>query len=100
MSRIEIISLIVTFIGVTSFAAIFTILYRSHTFSLVEYIQLGKKEIDLIDLYLYESQEKVKKRKKNYGNSENDSFLYCHGNFDSYFHFFYRSKNPRKCFND
>ena len=64
MSRIEIISLIVTFIGVVSFAAIFTMLYRSHTISLVEYIQLGKKDIELIYLYLYESQEKVKKRKK------------------------------------
>lgn len=64
MTNIELISLIVTFIGVVSFAAVFTILYRSHVVSSIEDIQLGKKDIDLIDTYLYESQEKVKKRKK------------------------------------
>ncbi len=64
MSTVEIVSLIVTFIGVVSFAAVFTVLYRSHTISLIEDIQLGKKDIELIDLHLYQSQEKVKKQKK------------------------------------
>lgn len=64
MSSVEIISLIVTVIGVFSFATIFTILYKSYTTSQIEEIKSGKKDIELIDEVIYERQADVKKRRK------------------------------------
>jgi len=63
MSSAEIISLIVTIIGVFSFATIFTILYQSYATSQINEIQSGKKDLELIDEVIYERQEKIKKRK-------------------------------------
>ena len=63
MTSAEIISLIVTIIGVFSFATIFTILYKSYATSQINEIKSGKKDIELIDEVIYERQEKIKKRK-------------------------------------
>ena len=54
MSSAEIISLIVTIIGVFSFATIFTILYQSYATSQINEIQSGKKDLELIDEVIYE----------------------------------------------
>lgn len=64
MTSTEIISLIVTVIGVFSFAAIFTILYKSYATSQIAELRSGKKDIELIDEVIYERQTKVKRRKK------------------------------------
>lgn len=64
MTSVEIISLIVTFIGVASFATVFTILYHSYSVSTMNEIHLGKRDIELIDEIIYEKQENVKKRRK------------------------------------
>lgn len=64
MTSTEIISLIVTFIGVFSFAAIFTILYKSYATSQIAELRSGKKDIELIDEVIYERQTKVKRRRK------------------------------------
>ena len=64
MSSAEIISLIVTVIGVFSFATIFTILYKSYATSQIAEIQSGKKDIEIIDEVIYERQEHIKRRRK------------------------------------
>ncbi len=64
MTSTEIISLIVTVIGVFSFAAIFTILYKSYATSQIAELRSGKKDIELIDEVIYERQTKVKRRRK------------------------------------
>lgn len=64
MTSAEIFALIVTAIGVFSFAAIFTILYLSYAKSQIAEIRSGKKDIEIMDEVIYERQEKVKKRRK------------------------------------
>ncbi len=64
MTSAEIISLIVTIIGVFSFAAIFTILYKSYAASQIAELRSGKKDVELIDEVIYERQTKVKRRRK------------------------------------
>lgn len=64
MTSVEIISLIVTFIGVASFAAVFTMLYLSFSNSSILEIKTGKRDIELIDDVIYNKQEKVIRSKK------------------------------------
>lgn len=64
MSPSEILSIIVTVIGVFSFATIFTILYKSYANSQIAELNSGKKDIELIDEVIYEKQEKVRRRRK------------------------------------
>ena len=64
MSSVELISLIVTAIGVASFAAIFTILYRNYTVSNVVEITAGKRDIELIDDFIYSGKSSTVKRRK------------------------------------
>ena len=64
MSSTEIISLIVTFIGIFSFATIFTILYGNYASMSIAELNSGKRDIELIDEVIYERQEKVKRRKE------------------------------------
>ena len=59
MTSTEIISIIVTFIGVVSFATVFTILYQSYANSSIVEIKSGKRDIELIDEVIYEKQEKT-----------------------------------------
>ncbi len=64
MTTSEIISLVVTIIGVFSFAAIFTILYSSYTHSQIAEIRSGKKDIEIIDEVIYNNKQKTKTRRK------------------------------------
>lgn len=64
MDSLEIISLIVTFVGVASFSAIFTILYVSYSNATIREINTGIKDVEIIHEVIYERQEKVKKRKE------------------------------------
>lgn len=64
MTTSEIISLVVTIIGIFSFAAIFTILYSSYTHSQIAEINSGKKDIEIIDEVIYNNHEKTKSRRK------------------------------------
>ena len=64
MTSVEIISLIVTAIGVASFAAIFTILYRNYTVSNIVEINAGKRDIELIDDYIYSGKSATIQRRR------------------------------------
>lgn len=61
---IEIVGLIVSILGVGSFAALFTILYMTYSNSLINEYKSGKRDIELIDEAIYENLSKTKKRKK------------------------------------
>lgn len=63
MKSTEIISLVVTFIGIFSFATIFTILYGNYASMSIKELKSGKRDIELIDEVIYERQENVKRRK-------------------------------------
>ncbi len=64
MTSVEIISLAVTAVGVGSFATIFTILYRNYTLSNIVEINAGKRDIELIDDFIYSGQSATVKRRK------------------------------------
>lgn len=64
MTLDEVLSLIVTLIGVFSFATIFTILYRSFANASIAEINSGKRDVELMDEVIYEQQVHVRKRKK------------------------------------
>ena len=64
MDSLEIISLIVTFIGVASFSAIFTILYGTYSKSSIHEMKLGIKDVEIIGEVIYERQDKIKRKKK------------------------------------
>ena len=64
MTSVEIISLVVTAMGVCSFSAIFTILYRNYTAASIKEIVTGKMDIDLIDEYIYNSQKNIERRRE------------------------------------
>ena len=64
MNTTDIIALIITCLGVFSFALVITILYRNYVRSSIEEIKSGKRDIELIDLAIYESDPKIEKRNK------------------------------------
>ena len=64
MTSRDIISTIVTFIGVFSFATLFTILYKSYASSQIAEIKSGKRDIEIIDEVIYERQKHVQNRRK------------------------------------
>ncbi len=64
MTQIEIVGLVITLIGVGCFSLIFTILYRSSTYSEIADIKSGKKDIELIDQAIYQNLSHVKVRNK------------------------------------
>lgn len=74
MKSTEIISLIVTFIGIFSFATIFTILYGNYAQMSIKELRSGKRDIELIDEVVYERQEKVKRRNEIVGTIKNVFF--------------------------
>ena len=53
MNSFEIIALVVTGVGVVSFAAIFTILYLSYAHSAVSELESGKRDVELIEETIY-----------------------------------------------
>ena len=67
MTATEIISLIVTLIGIISFSSIFTILYGNYASMTMNEIRSGKKDIELIDEIIYQNRENVIKRRKVWG---------------------------------
>ena len=75
MKSTEIISLVVTFIGIFSFATIFTILYGNYASMSIQELKSGKRDIELIDEVIYERQENIKRRKAIFGTIK-DVFLY------------------------
>lgn len=64
MSTSEIISLVITIIGIVSFSAIFTILYSSYAHSQIAEIRSGKKDIEIIDEVIYNNLQKTISRRK------------------------------------
>ena len=64
MQILSIIPTIVTFIGVFSFAVLFTILYQTYATSQMEEIKSGKRDIEIIDEVIHNRQEKVIRRRK------------------------------------
>ncbi len=64
MSINDIISLVVTALGVISFSIVFTILFGSYTKASIIEIESGKRDIELLDENIYENTASVKKRKK------------------------------------
>lgn len=64
MTSVEIISLVVTAMGVCSFSAIFTILYRNYTAASIKEVVNGKSDIDLIDECIYNSQKNTIRRRE------------------------------------
>ena len=64
MDTIEIVSLVVAFLGVGSFAAVFTILYVTYSKSIIKEFQSGKKDIEIVDEAIYDNLSNVKKRRK------------------------------------
>ena len=64
MASKDIISIIVTFIGVFSFATLFTILYSSYASSQIAEIKSGKRDVEIIDEVIYERQQHVQNRRK------------------------------------
>lgn len=74
MSSTEIISLIVTVIGIFSFASIFTILYGNYASMSIKEINSGKRDIEIIDEVIYNRQEKIRKRSKIIGTVKNVIF--------------------------
>ena len=64
MPILSIVPIIVTFIGVVSFAVLFTILYKTYANSQIEEIKSGKRDIEIIDEVIRNRDQKVIKRKK------------------------------------
>ena len=64
MNLLEIIAAVATSIGVISFAAIFTLLYRSYSISSIREMKTGKRDIELMDEYIYDSNPSVQLRQK------------------------------------
>ena len=64
MSSTDIIALIVTIIGVASFATVITILFRNYIRSQIKEISLGNRDIEIIDLMIYERDPNVIRKRK------------------------------------
>lgn len=76
MTSTEIISLIVTVIGIFSFATIFTILYGNFASMSIKEINSGKRDIEIIDDLIYSNQERVKRRTTIINNIKNFAFYF------------------------
>ncbi|MBE6143045.1 MAG: signal peptidase I [Erysipelotrichaceae bacterium] len=64
MSEIEIIGLIVSILGVGSFATLFTVLYASYCKSAIIEYKTGKRDIEIIDEKIHDNLQHVKKHRK------------------------------------
>ncbi|MBQ9785542.1 MAG: signal peptidase I [Clostridia bacterium] len=63
MNPFEIIAAVATTLGVCTFSAIFTILYRGYTKATVKEVKVGKRDIALMDDYVYGCIPSVKVRR-------------------------------------
>lgn len=64
MEQQELIAIIVTFVGLLCFGAVFTLLYFAYKRSTTTQIETGKRDIDLIDAAIKEKDPKVQRRRK------------------------------------
>jgi signal peptidase I len=64
MSNLEIISLVVTIIGVLSLAVLFTLLFGNYSKSAIKEVNEGERDIELIDKSLKENTKKGKSKKR------------------------------------
>lgn len=64
MTTTDIIALIVTLIGVASFSAVVTILFANYIRSAIKEVRSGERDIELVDLMVYETDPGVVKRQK------------------------------------
>ena len=64
MSQTDIVALIVTVIGVASFAAVVTLLFNNHIKSSINEIKLGNRDIEIVDLMVYEMDKGVIRKQK------------------------------------
>jgi len=64
MQFVDLLPILVTVIGVFSFAALFTILYQTYANSQIEEIKSGKKDVEIIDEVIYERRDDVKKKRR------------------------------------
>ena len=71
MSSTDIIALIVTIIGVASFATVVTILFRNYIRSAIKEIKAGHRDIEIVDLMIYEMDPTVIKKRKATGVAKN-----------------------------
>ena len=71
MSSTDIIALIVTIIGVASFATVVTILFRNYIRSAIKEIKAGHRDIEIVDLMIYELDPAVIKKNKATGVAKN-----------------------------
>lgn len=66
MSTTEIIALVATCIGVISFALVITILYKNYTVKMLFETENGLRDIELIDMMIYEGEKRVQRREKTF----------------------------------
>lgn len=64
MNSFEIIAAVSSSLGVLTFAMIFTLLYRSFTQSSLKELATGKRDIELMDSYIYDMQPSTKIRRR------------------------------------
>lgn len=64
MTTTDLIALIVTILGVASFAAVVTILFRNFIKSSIKEIHNGERDIELIDQTIYENDPKVIRKQR------------------------------------
>ena len=64
MTTTDIIALVVTVLGVASFAAVVTILFRNFIFASIKELKNGERDIELIDQTVYESDERVIRKQR------------------------------------
>lgn len=65
MTRVEVISLIVTIVSLLCFSCVFTVLFSSYCKTSSEEVLSGKKDIELLDTVLIEKRQAEKKKKPN-----------------------------------
>jgi len=64
MSKVEIISLVVTLVCVASFSVVFTILFRNYYVTNIDAVKKGREDLDLIENAIYEERENRNRGRK------------------------------------
>ena len=74
MTTVEILALVVTLVGVVSFAAVITVLYKSYANSQIDEIASGRRDAEIVNDVIHENLEETKKHRKIMGIVKNVSF--------------------------
>ncbi len=64
MTTVEIIALVVTLVGVISFAAVITVLYKAYANSQIDEIASGRRDAEIVSDVIYENLKETKKHRK------------------------------------